>query len=226
MPFGSDAQQAFIEFVESFPQESFLKNTVFIKAEEVAPAFFYLEKGCVKMSTVSQKGQNLTLHIYYPGACFPLLSLVSTQETAAYDFESLTPVTIRRISRESFQEFLKTHNEVCYEFLLRMTKGTQGLLRKIEQTAALSARQQVASLLLYFTRHFQEKLGGADTIQLPLKLTHQDIADWLGLTRENTSLQMKKLEKEGFVKKEEGQVVVMNVEGLRKLVEPETSPLI
>ena len=79
---------------------------------------------------------------------------------------------------------------------LRLLQGLQGLLLRTEQGTFLGAKDQVLSLLYYFAKHFSKEKNEK---VLSVKITHQEIADWLGLSRENVSIQMKQLGREGSI---------------------------
>jgi CRP-like cAMP-binding protein len=143
-----------------------------------------------------------------------LLSLITDQHNA-YDFTALTPVTLQAVPYTQFTDFLKNNSEAAYACLLRMVGGMNGLLQRIENTQSLSASKQVVSLLHYFAKHTTEtdKDEHGQTV-IPLRLTHQDVADWLGLSRENVSIQLKELERSGVIAKQGNYFVVRDVKRL------------
>jgi len=162
------------------------------------------------MSHTNEQGQEVKLHIFYPGSCVSLLSLIEPSDV--YDYVTLTTVEAYRIPRDAFLQTLHRNPEITYHFLLHAMKGMTGLLYRIQHTASASAYQRVASVLVYFARH-------ADSSTLSLTLTHQEISEWLGLTRENVSIQMKKLERTGLVAKVDNHIVILDLAQLEKLTQ-------
>lgn len=203
--------QKITQFFAEAPTQNFAAKEILLRADDELESFFYLESGCVKMCTTHAKGENTTLHIFYPGACFSLLSLI-TEKKNIYDFVAMNDVVVRRIPYQTFVDFLQNNADVSFYFLTRTVAGLQGLLHRLEQTFSLSAYQQVASLLLYFAKHSE------NSTTIAVRLTHQDIAEWLGLTRENVSLQIKKLEREGLIAKSDGSFFqIVDVKKLRQI---------
>jgi CRP/FNR family transcriptional regulator len=171
------------------------------------------------MFTALPNGRAITIHIFYPKACFSLLQFVSVL-VPKYDYVALQASTARQIPLQDFQDFLQHDSTTCFYFFERMLRGTLGLMKRIESLQSLSALEQVASLLLYFARHFGEKRSFAEMGFKELTsfiVTHQELANWLGLSRENTSIQMKKLEKMQLIDRAGKYVVITNMEQLREL---------
>lgn len=206
--------QLLLAFVYKYPEVSFSSGQPIFNNQDVPQHFLYLQSGCIKMSKISVSGNALTLHIFYPGSCISLLSL--SAHPNSYDFTALTQVEAIQIPRADFIQFLQSDAEISYFFLQRMVQGLDGMLLRVSQMANATAYQRVASLLLYFISHVGSS-GAAPTIQL--SLTHQDIADWLGLSRENVSIQMKKLADAGFIGKQHHFIEVLQPDQLRSVLD-------
>lgn len=188
-------------FFNQFPAIAYAKSEKLLTAGSANHFFYYIETGAVKMSLPSSSGKTLMIHILFPGSFFPLLMLVN-ENSNEYDFTTLLPTTVRKAPITEVQTFLQTHPDVLFDLNQRLLKGLQGLIRRLEHSTLSSAYQQVADLLGYFATHFGEE---------KIKITHQEIADWLGLSRENVSLQMKQLEKDGLIAVHQHQISVTNL---------------
>lgn len=160
-----------------------------------------------------ENGQVVNLHIFYPGSCVSLLSLAGTSEQ--YDFEAADEVEAYEIPREVFLLETRKNAMMTFELLLHAMRGMKGLLHRIEHTASSSALRRVAGLLGYFAKH--QPLSTIQNGVIPVEVTHQEIADWLGLTRENVSLQLKKLEDDGVIKRHQKLIEILDALKLMKL---------
>lgn len=204
------------QFFTQFPTEIFSKNEYIIRTGQKNDYFFYIEKGCAKLSTTSGSGQTLVLSILYKGSCFSFLSLIN-QDINRYDFSTILPTTVRKVPKQDLLNFLSENPDVLAEFNIKYLKAIQGLLNRIEQSAMVSAYSQVAGLLLYFADHFSEKNSSTNQRLLEIKITHQEISEWLGLSRENVSIQMKQLERDGYIRKTEKFIEITDVTKMKKL---------
>ncbi len=205
-------------FFQQFPSQKHAKGDLILRAG-TSDYFFFVESGAVKMMAVSGQGQNLALNVFYQGSCFSMLTLVNDGMNK-YDFIALTSVTTRKVPQALVLSFLQGNPDVLYDFQLRLLKGLQGLLNRIEQSSFVPAYKQVAGLLLYFARHFSENSPSTTKKTIEIRITHQEIAEWLGLSRENVSIQMKQLEREGLIQKQDAFFEILDVQKLEQLADP------
>jgi len=139
-----------------------------------------------------------------------LLSLVDNNDN--YDFEAETDIEVFQIPKDSFLTELQRDGAVTYELLVHAMGGIKGLLTRVHQANSSSARGRVAGLLAYFARH---QSGNDGDQMLTVQVTHQEIAEWLGLSRENVTLQLQYLEEAGFIQRENRVIRILHLEGLQ-----------
>ncbi len=207
-------QNQFEEFAKEFPLVTIPAGEFLFRLQKVPDNFLYIKSGCIKMSQTTLSGDSVAIHVFYPGSSVSLISLIESKAT--YEFETLTETEAYRIPRAEFITYLQTHPEATFNFLTLILKGLDGLVYRIRQNSSVPAYERVASLLLYFTSH----LGTPkDKPVIQLAITHQDIAEWLGLTRENVSIQMKKLERANLIGRNERLIEILDMKSLKKLTE-------
>jgi CRP/FNR family cyclic AMP-dependent transcriptional regulator len=200
------------DLFSKYPSRELVTGSRLFKDSDRDKYYYYLHSGSVKMSQSSPSGEEVTLHIFHPNSCIGLLSLAGSTEN--FNFEAVTATKVSVIPTTDFLQLINTNPLVATTFLVSAMKGMRGLLHRIYQKNTASAYQQVASLLVYYTSHLPTNADGSLT--LPKQATHQNIAEWLGLTRENVSLQMKKLEQAGVLKRDKRQLKVVNLDSLEK----------
>jgi CRP-like cAMP-binding protein len=208
-------------FIKKFPTESYSPQTPILTAGTQTAYFYYVLEGAVKMVTTSPKGRNLILHTFFPKTFFSLFSLVNSGSNQ-YDFVTQLPTVVAKVPQHELLTFLKSDTDVLFELQLRLVKGLIGLTKRIEQSTLSSAYQQVASLLLYFAEHFSEPVDRLhptpSSHRLVVRITHQEMSEWLGLSRENVSIQMKLLEKNDLIKMSERYVEILSTDLLKTVL--------
>lgn len=208
-------------FFTGFPQRLLAKNDLLLKAAEPVDHFFYVEFGAIKMVKTTHQGRQLVLHIFFPGAFLPLLAL--NTQVNHYDFMAVIPSSVRVVPRPDLTRFLQSDISIQVDLQERLLRGIAGLIQRIEQLSLTGAENQVASLLLYFAKHFAQPGSATTQPQLAINITHQEIADWLGLSRENVSLHMKKLERRGLIETDDRLILIKDKAKLTQLAEAETT---
>lgn len=205
------------QFATLYPHRDYPAGEVVLPAHVESDSFFYLDQGAVKMVRTTPEGRSLVLHIFFPQSLFALLDLIMPTGNP-YEFITIVPARIHRIPKSDVIAFLHQHPDEMFALQQRLLHGLAGLLKRIETTSLLPAYNQVAQILVYFATHFpdtpQPTIAQA---QLSIKLTHQEIADWLGLSRENVSLQMKQLERNKLLTPRHNRIEIIDLIKLQQL---------
>lgn len=183
-------------FFTQFKPLSYKKKEVVLHAEEYCNNVFYVKEGYLRAYRVSEEGEELTLAILKSEDFFPI-TWGADNMLNHYYLEALTPIEVLRIPQETFLHFIKSHPDVFYELAAHISIRFGGLLTRMEYLMFGNAYSKVAATLLVCAKRFGRREGKEIIINLPL--THKDIANLVGITRETTCLEMKKLEKKGAI---------------------------
>lgn len=198
-------------FFNQFKPSIFKKRDVILNAYDNSACVFYVKEGYVRIYRVSEQGEELTLIILKPSDLFPV-SLGSADIPNHYYLEAITDVKIIKVPYEQFWQFVNQNPAVFFELTNYIISRFRGLLMRIEYLTFGNAYTKVAATLLVCAKRFGVLKGENVLVDLPL--THKDIATLVGLTRETTCLEMKKLEKKGLVYHEGRSFIVKNIKRL------------
>lgn len=185
-------------FFSQFKRLQYKKGEVIIRPNDDPSGVFYINRGYVRLYTLSESGQELSLIIFKPGDIFPLIWAFNEQDITQY-CEAMTLVDAWRIPKKEFLEFMQNNPATLLTVTNKILTRLWGLLQRMEYLVFGNAYQKVASILVICAERFGIKKGKNIVISLPL--THKDVADLIGLTRETTSVEIKKLEKRGICSK-------------------------
>ena len=188
------------------------KGEVILRAGEPLSSIFYIKKGYARVYSLSKTGEELTLIIFRAGDFFPTMSIL-VRPLNTYFIEAMTPCELLRASREEFVAFIKNNPEFHLELTKRILIRFGGVLERMEHLVFGNAGAKIASIILICAERFGKKEGSRIIIEVPL--THSDIASLVGLTRETTSIEIKKLVDKGLIGYKGRQLVVKNLRGLK-----------
>jgi len=148
---------------------------------ETARGVFLVCSGKVKLSVSSRGGKTLILQIARPGE---ILGLSASMSGIPYEVsaETLYPSQIAFIRREDFVRFVNRFPEV-YQAVIRQLNSQYAHACEQLRTVGLSttANEKLARLLLHWTAEEKQTSEGA---QIKMPLTHEQIAECVGATRE------------------------------------------
>jgi len=174
-----------------------LKDFDAVKSSSVYPtgALLFLEKqdargvfviceGEVKLSISSSEGKTLILRIAKPGEILGLMSVISGKpyELTA---ETLHPCEVTFVHRNDFLRFVAQHPEASAAMVKQLSSNYHGACEQLRTVGlSASAPAKLARLLLEWSAGAEEtKLG----TRIMLPLTHEEIAEFIGSTRETVT---------------------------------------
>ena len=145
---------------------------------------FILCAGEVKLSISSSAGKTLILRIAKPGEILGLMAVLanSSYEVTA---ETLHPCQLAFIRRDDFLRLLAKHPELHHGVARQLTTLYSGACEQLRTVGlSASAPEKVARLLLDWAAEGKPTKSGT---QIKVPLTHEEIAEFVGTTRETVT---------------------------------------
>jgi CRP/FNR family transcriptional regulator, cyclic AMP receptor protein len=174
---------------------------------------FVLCTGKAKLSTSSSEGKTIITKISEPG---DVLGLNATVSNHPYEVtaEMIEPGQANFISRDSLLQFLRDNGEVALRVAEQLSRNYYTAYEEIRTLGlATSPAEKFAKLLLSWEG---VKTNGQN--QIRLTLTHEEIAEMIGTTRETVSRLFSDFKKKQLVTIKGSTLVIRNKMGLEKLV--------
>jgi CRP-like cAMP-binding protein len=186
---------------------------VYLPGDRAASVHF-IASGRVKVSKVTRDGKELTLAYRTSGDFFGETCLLEggPREEMVEAMENTMSV---ELDRAGLDHLLANHAQVAYPFARALIDRWRGLQTKVEQLVFKDVGSKLAELLLRLgSEHGIEHRRG---LVLGLKITHQEMANLIGSTRETVSLTLSQFKRKGFIHTEGRKVILADREGLRAL---------
>jgi CRP/FNR family cyclic AMP-dependent transcriptional regulator len=145
---------------------------------------FVLCAGQVKLSISSSGGKTLILRIAKPGE---ILGLMATMSGSPYEVtaETLHPCQVAFVRRDDFLRFVAKHPEAYQGVVKQLSTLYSGACEQLRTVGlSASAPEKLARLLLDWSPEAKETKQGTP-VKLPL--THEEIAEFIGTTRETVT---------------------------------------
>jgi len=199
------------EFFSSYKRFQYKARELILQGDDPT-GVYYIYKGHVRLYSISASGQELTFTIFKKGDLFPI-RWAFTDNPHTYFCEAITPFEVAKAPKEKLVEFFKKDAEVSFELLSGVLQRLGGLLERMEYAVFGNAYQKVASILVICAERFGTNEGAKTVIKLPL--THKDIANLLGLTRETASVEIERLQKLGVCLREGHLITIVDLDKLK-----------
>ncbi|MFZ3591830.1 Crp/Fnr family transcriptional regulator [Bacillus sp. DJP31] len=174
------------------------KGTLIFSPEKPIEALFFLKKGQVRLYKINQSGKQFTIDILVDGNIFGETSTLPLTDDDTYA-EAMTESYLCIISKTEFETFIEKNPKIAIKLINILSTRLKELYSLSEKIALGDVRYRIIYLLLKLSEKTGKRKNEWQTIEM--KLTHQDVANMVGSTRETTSTIMSQLKKEGFIKK-------------------------
>lgn len=175
---------------------------------------FVLCTGKAKLSTSSAEGRTVITKISEAGDVLGLSAAISNRpyEVTA---EMVEPGQANFITRDALLQFLREHGEVAVRVAEQLSRNYYSAYEGI-RTLGLSnsPAERFAKLLLGWS----QTPSNGDATQVKLTLTHEEIAEMIGTTRETVSRLFAQFKKKQLVQLKGATLIIRNRDALEKLV--------
>ncbi len=185
---------SFRQFIANHPAKSFKKGETILLKDDTPKDMHVIESGLVKVYTITASGDERLVSFSREEEDFPIGFAFGMVEQAQYFYEAFTDCVIRFIPRNEYLRYLTSDIEVMQKRMARLTIlliSNYARMSALEQTRA---SEKIAQTLLYMADQFGVLVRPHHTRLKQLSVTQQEIANSLGLTRETTNIELKKLE--------------------------------
>ena len=179
-----------------------------------AQGVHFLTTGRIKISKVTRDGKELTLAYRNEGDFFgePCLLDGGPREEMAEAMDASITV---EIPREMLDQLLRGDGGAAYKFARALIVRRKDLETRVEQLIFKDVGAKLAELLLNLGQ--EHGISDERGIVVGLKITHQEMANLIGSTRETVSLTLSQFKRKGLIQSEGRKVILADLEGLRAL---------
>lgn len=176
---------------------------------------YLLKKGRVKIANTASSGKEVTFDILEAGEVFGELDVLedAPRSTSA---EALDDVLICVIPRKDFDQYLATHPNVT----IKLTKLIGLRLKKIQSRVEDLVFRDVPARLAHLLSELGKTEGVTDTqgIRLKVRLTHQEMANLIGCSRETVSTTMGQFRDDGLIQIDGRTITILKPSVLSRLM--------
>lgn len=173
--------------------QSFKKNRIILSAEDTNEYMYIILEGKVKVIQVDRKGREIMLAVHKSGDYFGEISLIDKRTTPASIVATEDTLTAI-ISRKDFYEIIDSVHKVLHNLLEILCGRLREFLDKISILSFSNSSQRIKTLFVMLAcEHGRRNDEG---VVLNIKLTHQDIANMTGMSRETVTRIMNRWRKD------------------------------
>src|SRR5271166_657951 len=199
-----------IKYATAYPQGAVL----FVQGQ-TPRGIFVLCKGSVKLSINSPGGRTVIVKLAEPGEVLGWSATISGKpyEVTA---ETIDPCQVNFVKRDDFLRFLKDDVEACFKVAEQLSEKYHNACK---EAGALGLSHSAAEKLARLLLEWSMKNGEASKTEprLKLRLTHEEIAQMIGTSRETVTRLFAELKKRQILQAKGSTLVIRNTVALREI---------
>jgi CRP/FNR family transcriptional regulator, cyclic AMP receptor protein len=200
-----------VKFTGLYPKGSLL----FVEGEDPRGVFI-LCSGRAKLTTSSTEGKTLIVKIAEPGE---VLGASATILGKPYEVsaETIEPSQLNFIKRDDFLKFLGSHADACMHTAQQLSEKYHSAQREIRSLGlSQTTGEKLAKLILDWCENDGDETPKG--IRLKVLLTHEEIAQMIGTTRETVTRLLSDLKRRKIIDVKGSTLLVAERDELAKMV--------
>jgi CRP/FNR family cyclic AMP-dependent transcriptional regulator len=170
----------------------FAKNTVVISKGDPSDSVYVVRKGQVKAVIHDEAGKEIVLSVIGAGECFGEMSALDGVPRSA-TIVTTEAADILILGRKEFKRILESNRNMVFSLLNVLLRRLRRADEKIESLAFWNVHARIGNLLMELARP-----AGSEWV-IREKMTHQEIADMVGSSRESVSRILKEIADAGYI---------------------------
>lgn len=193
---------------------SYPAGAILFMEGEAARGVYIICQGRVKLLTTNSDGKTLIFKIAKPGEILGLNAALSgtPHEITA---ETLQPTQLAYVGREDFLKFIKENGDACLQVAQHLGRDCHSAYEVIRSIGlSNSVEEKLARFLVEWSAGGQTTTAG---LRVKLALTHEEIAQLIGCSRESVSRSFSDFKRKGLVEVNGSTLLVQNKSALETL---------
>ncbi|HSS26709.1 MAG TPA: Crp/Fnr family transcriptional regulator [Usitatibacter sp.] len=194
-------QDAFVRQLASLGRvRTYPKNTVFITEGDSSDSVFVILSGRVKIFLSDTEGHEMILDTQGPGEYVGEMALDGNPRSASV--MTTEPTMFSVVSREPIKEAIRRKPDFALDMISKIIDRARLATNSVKDLALLDVYGRVARLLLNMAVEVNGKL------EIPDKLTQQEIAERVGASRDMVSRIFRDLTAGGYITVESRHITI------------------
>ncbi|MNO95736.1 cAMP receptor protein [compost metagenome] len=194
------------------------KGQALILEEQPSDTLYIIKQGLVKLLKITSQGKEQILHILSTGDFFGELNIFNSDELSNFSAYALKNTDICMLTKGDMEQLIQENPDISLKLLKTITKR----LAHTENLAQSLATKDPEIRIAYMILELGYKYGkpGNEQIHVKLPLSREEMANYVGVSRETISRKFSKFEDLGIIKiKGTREITIRNMQKLNQYID-------
>jgi CRP/FNR family transcriptional regulator len=147
---------------------------------------------------ITSDGDQRTVTLLTAGDVFPMSWVFGKSPVCIYYFEALTDCVVWSVSKEEYEHGLANNPDLKEQIFQNYMSHYVAATMHVYALEHSYAQDKLIYILQYLVTRFGEKQADG-RCKIGLRLSHQDIAEMVGITRETAAVELHKLKAKDLI---------------------------
>nr|WP_246096657.1 Crp/Fnr family transcriptional regulator [Paenibacillus sinopodophylli] len=190
---------------------------------DTADKLYYVIKGRVRITKMSELGKSFVLYLHQAGDLFGQIDPFQ-DSVQAFSAEVTEDCEIGIILRKDLEVLIWQHGDLAIEFMKWMGLVHRITESKFRDLMMYGKQGAFCSLLIRLSNSYGILSGKHEHVLIDYKVNNSELADMIGSTRENINRMISDMRKEEVLELQNGYIVIKNAAYLRNICHCENCP--
>lgn len=195
--FGGLSNDEILKVAKRAKHIQYKKGQMLLHEGEQPDKLFIVNKGQVKVSKITIDGKEQILYILTSGEFFGELHLFNSDEVNNFNVCAIEDTEICVLTKGDIESIMKENQEISLKLLKAVTKRLAHTEDLAQTLATKDPEVRIAHMILEFCQKFGKEETTGILIELPI--TREEVASYVGVTRETVSRKFSKFESLGII---------------------------
>jgi len=209
--FASLADEEVLSLAHVFIEKRYSRNQVIFMEEDTGNYMYIVLSGKLKISKTTESGKESILAIHQPGDFFGEMSLLDGKTSPA-TVSAMEDCRILSVGKADFHNHLMRHEKVVQQIIQVLCSRLRQVWTQVQVLSYSTAETRIrAGLHQLARRHGVQDARG---ILINLKITHQEMAEMFGTSRETVTRSLARLREQKLIAMDGRRIVVLELKAL------------
>lgn len=193
------------QLLELCRSQEVAKGDLIFRAGSPGKNVYFLQDGQVKIYHLSPSGKEVLLWFCFPGDLFGLTELYDGRPREVYA-QACAHSHVLSIGVDAFQQFIVTHPQAALLVVQVLSCRLRGLSDLVQAMVTSDVAERVIHLITRL--HGRTAQGARAAVCADIRITHQEIANMVGATRQSVTSALSMLKRLGVVTFDNGRICI------------------
>lgn len=192
-------------------EKSYSRKSIVFHEGDHGDTLYIIKSGRIKIAKVAIDGREKTLTIMQPGDFFGEMAIFDNLPRSATAEAIDSDVRLFGVSKKDFERLIHENPSIALRIMKDLTARIRSINQQVEDLAFKDVHGRVSSTLFQLLET-EEKISGRSLTCL--RMTHQDLANMVGSSRETVTRALNRLQTEGIIAISHQQIEILDREYL------------